>query len=472
MPSPYDDVSSRTTSALRVNPTAVAGLSEFEEQPGDLRTSLDGLSQCVRSGLWQRHKDAGATLYAMIRVAQEFYDGSYWPHLARELRCELPQTSQGRLGEWFADALGHFGYEINVPGELRNVSPVLWHAGWSQSQLQPLLGFVAGQVAVYGARAAEPDAPHALRLGPAAEGWSPRLPLTVIRLLGGGAFGVGDLWARLAGAVLALRRGPAAVRNSWEPIGGITASDILASMPDVPQASAAVACPRRPRLRYHPDTGELRLWLIDGKASDWRVDGLRLAWQGGSAELLPPIPARFTLTYRPTSSVWAEVLFAGDKPAAWFGGRSGVLERGDEVTTQGLSAGRYYLVCRGIPAGLPPDARCPLPLGYYAGGEGWAAWEVDVPARSGPTGASSYALRVDGADWRFPLARGAAPLLRVDGGAVAQGEFRNKMGDAHGKGPVEPLADPLQAELAVTTAGAMATFFLNVWESRRPSSST
>lgn len=50
------------------------------------------------------------------------------------------------------------------------------------------------------------------------------------------------------------------------------------------------------------------------------------------------------------------------------------------------------------------------------------------------------------------------------------GEFRNKMGDAHGKGPVEPMADPLQAELAVTTAGAMATFFLNVWESQQSDS--
>lgn len=47
------------------------------------------------------------------------------------------------------------------------------------------------------------------------------------------------------------------------------------------------------------------------------------------------------------------------------------------------------------------------------------------------------------------------------------GEFRNKMGDAHGKGPVEPLADPVQAELAVTTAGAMATFLLSAWEAKR-----
>lgn len=49
------------------------------------------------------------------------------------------------------------------------------------------------------------------------------------------------------------------------------------------------------------------------------------------------------------------------------------------------------------------------------------------------------------------------------------GEFRNKLGDAHGKGPVEPLANILQAELAVTTAGAMATFLLSTWESKQPS---
>ena len=44
------------------------------------------------------------------------------------------------------------------------------------------------------------------------------------------------------------------------------------------------------------------------------------------------------------------------------------------------------------------------------------------------------------------------------------GEFRNKMGDAHGKGPQDPTADVLQAELAITVAGAMATYLLSTWE--------
>ncbi len=44
------------------------------------------------------------------------------------------------------------------------------------------------------------------------------------------------------------------------------------------------------------------------------------------------------------------------------------------------------------------------------------------------------------------------------------GEFRNKMGDAHGKGPLDATADALQAELAITVAGAMATYLLSTWE--------
>lgn len=47
------------------------------------------------------------------------------------------------------------------------------------------------------------------------------------------------------------------------------------------------------------------------------------------------------------------------------------------------------------------------------------------------------------------------------------GEFRNKMGDAHGKGPLDPTADALHAELAVSVAGAMATFLISTWDRKR-----
>lgn len=41
------------------------------------------------------------------------------------------------------------------------------------------------------------------------------------------------------------------------------------------------------------------------------------------------------------------------------------------------------------------------------------------------------------------------------------------MGDAHGKGPLDPAADTLQAELAISVAGAMATFLIGVWGERK-----
>lgn len=47
------------------------------------------------------------------------------------------------------------------------------------------------------------------------------------------------------------------------------------------------------------------------------------------------------------------------------------------------------------------------------------------------------------------------------------GEFRNKMGDAHGKGPLDPAAETLQAELAVSVAGAMATFLISTWDEQK-----
>lgn len=443
MSSPYHDVNRRAAAALRANPTAVAGLSAFDDRPDDLRVALGALAGCVRGSRWTKENDAAATLYAMVRVAQQEYgggDGGYWPHLGRRMGTTLGATDHRWLGDQFRFALGVFGFPTNLPG-LTNLGPILWHAGWSRPHLRPLLAFVAEQVAVYGGRAAEPDAPHALRLGPVAQTYTPALPRTVVRLLEGNAAGFGELWARLAGAVFAHRQGAAAVRAAWEPIGGITADDILAALPTARPPASAVPCPRRPQLRYHPDTGELRLWLVEGSAADWRVDGLELRWEGDSAVVVPPLRAAFSLTHRPTKTAWTEVLFA-EKPAAWFGGRSGVLERGDEVAARGLTAGRYHLVCRGVPAGLPPAARGQLSLGFYAGGEGWAAWEVEVPARSE---GAAFTLRVDGDVWRFPLARGSEPLLRVDGEPVGRGELP-------GGAPVSLFAGPPRVELQPGTA--------------------
>ena len=47
------------------------------------------------------------------------------------------------------------------------------------------------------------------------------------------------------------------------------------------------------------------------------------------------------------------------------------------------------------------------------------------------------------------------------------GAIRNALGDAHGKGQSFVKPDPSHAELAVNLAGAMATFLVQTWESKR-----
>lgn len=61
------------------------------------------------------------------------------------------------------------------------------------------------------------------------------------------------------------------------------------------------------------------------------------------------------------------------------------------------------------------------------------------------------------------------PLLKqILGGChavvIGLGEFRNKFGDAHGKGSITVKPSALYAELAVNLAGTMATFLIEKWE--------
>ncbi len=410
VPPSYREVSDRAAEALRQNPTAIAGLADFDDTPAALQTALAGVANCVRIGRSDRY-DAGATVYALVRVAQEDYGGDrgYWPQLSNRLGLNLEPSQQRLLGEWFRDGLDRFGYHSNVAGQ-SHLGPILWHAGWSCHQLQAIMRFVVAQVDAYRDRACEPDAPHELQLGKLASTWNPPLPRTVIRLLQENAAGIGDLWARLARAAREHRRGKSsAVVAAWEPIGGIEASHVVEALRELPPGPAAPKCPPRPRLRYHPDTGELRLWLAPGdSAANWTVHGLKLRWEGNSAVVMPPLPARYKLRHK-QGIEWNESLFLEGRPALWFGGRSGVLEQADTVDGQGLAAGPWYLVCQGDPNVCTVEDRRPLSLAYLVGGEGWKAWCVEVPERG--SGARTFSMRVAGKSWDFPLARGI--VLRV-----------------------------------------------------------
>ena|GEM_PF-5273161 len=453
MPSPYSDINSRASAALRANPTSLAGLADFDADGGSLRCALDNLSSCLRSNLWTEKSDAGATLFALIRIAQQEYGSGpgYWPHLAGHLGMGvITPFDQRRLGDWFRDALDHFGYRSSVPGQ-SFLGPILWHAGWASGQLRPFVNFIAAQVAVYGTRAADEDAPHSLRMGLAAKTWNPPLPRTVVRLLEDNAAGIGDLWARVARAVLAARGDMNAVRRTWEPIGGISYEHIVDALRQTQPSLPQRVCPSRPRLRYHADTGEIRLWLTEGEESDWKVESLNLLWQGNSAAVMPPLPERFVLTHLPTNTTWHESFLTGNESAAWFGGRSGALEQGETVLSQGLASGSWHLVCRGAPTGLGEEARCPLAIGYYAGGEGWGAWEITVPERS--DGRQFLRLQIEGQLLRFPLARGsAAPLVPTPPVLTGQLADGNPIGLYSGPPQVE-LGRDASLRLIRRTAG-------------------
>jgi len=64
------------------------------------------------------------------------------------------------------------------------------------------------------------------------------------------------------------------------------------------------------------------------------------------------------------------------------------------------------------------------------------------------------------------------PILRqVAGGCTAViegiGAMRNKLGDAHAKGPAGSAPDIRHAELAVNLAGTLAVFLIRTWEANQ-----
>ncbi len=398
------------TKCLEDNPFSIAGLADWPDDDGQLFDDcIRQLAETIRRKC--RVPPLPATIiYAMVRVAQEDYGGEdrgYWPALRAHLKIDLDIPQQQLLGEWFRDSLRCFGYTVKVPG-LTNLGPIIWHAGCPRNHLAHLIEFVATQVSVYGERAVEPDAIHALRLGEAAAERTPPLPRALQRLLLNSPDGMDQIWSALAGAVLAYQRGGADVaRCAWEDLPGINFDDVIQALQQSEESHPAEATVRRPQLRYHADTGELRLWLVDTDPEDWIVSGLTIHWEGKSGVVYPPLCEKYTLVHQPSKQKWEEQLFTDGYPAVWFGGRSGVLERGDAIGIRGLSAESWHVLIRGMPSNIPAEQRMPLELAFVSGGEGWTAWCVDVPHRKNRTGHEHFTLNVEGQKWEFPLSRGA-----------------------------------------------------------------
>lgn len=403
----------RLTACLTSNPFLIAGLSDWPHDEGELSAACyERLTQAIHSENKLPPPDS-IVLYGMIKVAQEEYggdEGGYWPHLEQRLGIGKPLlTSQHSvLGEWFRDALKRLGYPYLELGQ-KNLGPILWHAGCPRHQLPKLIEFVVAQVSIYGDRSTEPDAVHALGLGDVAENWNPPLPQSLQRLFKSCPDGMDQVWSLLAGVVLDVRNGRLEeARASWTGLPGITFDDVIDSLPRIAVAKASCKSVRRPQLRYHADTGELRLWLADGESvDDWCIEGLTIHWQGRSGIVRPPLLENYSLTHKPSQQRWNEQLFDANRRTIWFGGRSGVLERANTIAICGLAAGPMYVLVNGRASAPFLDCRDrrPLEIECLRGSEAWTAWAVDIPLRQTRGKLETWNLTVDGNELSFPLSR-------------------------------------------------------------------
>ena len=156
---------------------------------------------------------------------------------------------------------------------------------------------------------------------------------------------------------------------------------------------------------------------------------------------------REVVATHPADPVTGRVLKAFDEQgvhAAW----SRALERREVDPEGAMTSARTLLedVCKHIlhEAGKPPDDREDLPKLYRRVAEVLAL---------------------------APDRHTEEVFKRVLGGCQSVveglGTLRNKLGDAHGRGPKPVKPAPRHATLAVNLAGAMATFLVETWAARR-----
>ncbi len=413
----------RLCQLLEENEFDLVGLANLPDDDGTLMEHLRIVGSRLDSGqenLIDREELAGV-LYTLVRVAQDDYgqDGpKYWPHLQDRIRralglpwFALDGKAQSTLGRWFRNGLEAFGYPIPWRGR-KNIEPILWHAGCPRHSLPSLIPFVAECVAIHGEAALEADAVTALQLAELAQRSVPPLHRTVVRLVTDNPQGAAELWCHLAAVVQCFREGDEArAREAWGELPGVDFEQILAALQnlDRPALAGMTNSVRHPRLRYDPRSGEVRLWLMEGSAQEWEILGLSLRWEKTSALLVKPVPAEYTVRHLPSGREWHEVVRMAGQPVAWFRFPSGQLERADDVERRGLEAGPWYLLAKGQPEGLIAEHRRPLEWSYLEGGEGWAAWEIDLPARGAK---SVWTLTLDGHGLDVSLARRSAARVQ------------------------------------------------------------
>jgi hypothetical protein len=403
---------------FRENAFDIAGLADLPEDPDTLQQAL------VRVRTWLKASgDLPATdqnladiLFALIRVAQEEYNGAYFPHFEQRLNAvELTSARQSQLGGWFRAGLSRFDYFVPREG-LSNVTPIVFHAGVPRYSVRGLVHFMRRQLKAFTPTEFESLDPSLIQqlIDEYADS---ALHQNVRRVLRSCLRGVGQIWASLARVLTSWDNEDERTDALNQLPAAIDREEVILAMQDVLSAPTAPALPR-PRLTYDSQSGMVQLWLPAGARDDWHIRSeteLRLFWdklpKRTSVEIASPLPESLIIEPRnPEFGGRREFLpRVRDFPGFWFRASDGQLIEAPTLVRSGLESGQCFLVARGEPA--DPDQACSRrPLNWPASA-GWGAWAVDVPER-GP-GQIDFSWRCDGSIFTLPLERKPRPRLTV-----------------------------------------------------------
>ncbi len=411
------------------NELDIAGLADLPDDEATLWRSLAIVRDWLDRAAILSNAEVAEVVFVVLRVAQEEYDEKrYWPKLEERLRHRpgwtLDEAKRNRLIEWFRRGLRLCNYDVPSQG-LARLTPILMHAGIPKSSQPGLVRLVNAYQAAY--RAELPDLEPEV-IAQLADSFSGSVHVNVRRLLQNQWHGVQILWSALARVVLAqgnaeeLEQELALLPAPFDPD---RVREVLA------QAAATEQLPQtsyfRPRLRYVPQTGEVRLWVPSGQPSDWEFsqsDSVKMAWvpdgDGWSAEAFAPLPAEVILRDRRDGVSHTLVARPQDWPGLWFRFGSGQMESGARIDAAGLEPGSWLVLIEGRPAPAPGEV-LPLNWTFAPGGADWTAWQVEVPPR-GPGGTLlRWHLHTAAGDRKaqVPLARRPGPRVEVAAGQRA-----------------------------------------------------
>jgi len=424
--------------AFDENEFDVAGLAQFSLDADAVVEALRELYFILRNDSRPRRSNRtrlARVLFAMTSVARDHYADSghqeYWPYLfdrieqvilqdrARFAAVSLGgQQDQSLLGQWFRLALEEYGYTIPDEGQTY-VGPIVFHAGIPKASLPGALQLIGTAVQHYGPQAINLPVDRRRAL---VKNHPAPLHRNVERLLVSNLRGAAQLWSCLARVVLAWQwKGDCAEELRQLP-AALDPDAVWQALPRK-EASDAIRRPRLalPQIRFDPETGEVRLTVPTGTASDWRVsstDGrIDVRWTqthiGLTAEFTVPLPEEVQVTRRGDETVMSRTFLTrpGHWPGSFFHASNGNIEDGAVIDANGIDPGRWFVVFEGMPTrwNIPSAYRLSLKWSRFAGHREWTAWEIDVPARSHNQAFLEW--HIDDNRFYVPLARRPGPRV-------------------------------------------------------------